>query len=152
MKQLLNPAQLPYSGKIHFNTINRPSKIKQRPKLREWLLNVVIQEGYLLGELSINFCSDDHLLEINKTHLNHNYYTDIITFNLNEAGLICGDLYISIDRVADNATQHKTEYHTELNRVMVHGVLHLCGWNDKTKKQQAEIRKREDYYLSLLKV
>lgn len=103
-----------------------------------------------MGEISINLCSDDHLLQINKKHLNHDYYTDIITFELSENNEISGDLYISTDRVLDNAKQLNITFHVELNRVIIHGILHLCGYKDKTKAQQKEMREKENYYLSLL--
>ena len=106
--------------------------------------------GYNLGELSIIFCSDEYLIDINKRHLNHDYYTDIITFNYNIEKNLNGDLFISVDRVKDNASAFNENFNMELFRVIIHGVLHLCGFNDKTTKEQKEMRQKENHYLSLI--
>lgn len=141
---------LPYSGEIMFNDIDLKTNFKNRTEIKKWIKKSVIKEGYKLGELSFNFCSDEELLKINIEHLNHNFYTDIITFELNEDGVVIGDIYISIDRVKDNAKQQGTTFTNELMRVLIHGVMHLCGYKDKTKKDAALMREKEDYYLSLL--
>ncbi len=141
---------LPYSGEIMFNDIDLKTNFKNRTEIRTWITKSIKKEGYKLGELSFNFCSDEELLKINIEHLNHDFYTDIITFELNEDDVIIGDIYISIDRVKDNAKQQGTTYTNELMRVLIHGVLHLCGYKDKTKKDAALMREKEDYYLSLL--
>lgn len=141
---------LPYSGEIMFNDIDLKTNFKNRTEIRTWIAKSIKKEGYKLGELSFNFCSDEELLKINVEHLNHDFYTDIITFELNEEDVIIGDIYISIDRVKDNAKQQGTTYTNELMRVLIHGVLHLCGYKDKTKKDAALMREKEDYYLSLL--
>lgn len=117
----------------------------------QWISKCIDLQGFNLSEISIIFCSDDYLLEINKTHLNHNYYTDIITFNYNEDRQIEGDLFISIDRVKENATENGVEFMNELQRVMIHGVLHLCGQNDKTEEEQAEMTRKENLMLDELK-
>ena|SRR5690554_72234 len=116
----------------------------------DWYEQVVQKEGKTLGDLSIVFGTDEWLLEQNKTFLNHDYYTDIITFDYCEMNFISGDLLISIDRVYDNAVQYNVSRETELNRVLVHGLLHLCGYGDKSEKEIEIMRKKEDYYLSLL--
>lgn len=139
-----------YSGDIHFNALSNATIIKQKRLLRSWIINTIKSEGYQPGEISYNFCSDKQLLEINKKHLKHNFYTDIITFELNEGKYIIGDIYISIDRVKDNAKTHHATITNELHRVMIHGVLHLCGHKDKTAKDSKAMREKEDYYLSLL--
>lgn len=141
---------LPYSGEIMFNDIDLKTNFKNRTEIKKWIKKSVIKEGYKLGELSFNFCSDEELLKINIEHLNHDFYTDIITFELNEDGVVIGDIYISIDRVKDNAKQQGTIFTNELMRVLIHGVMHLCGYKDKTKKDAALMREKEDYYLSLL--
>lgn len=141
---------LPYSGEIMFNDIDLKTNFKNRTEIKKWIKKSVIKEGYKLGELSFNFCSDEELLKINIEHLNHNFYTDIISFELNEDGVVIGDIYISIDRVKDNAKQQGTTFTNELMRVLIHGVMHLCGYKDKTKKDAALMREKEDYYLSLL--
>ncbi len=117
----------------------------------QWISKCIDLQGFNLSEISIIFCSDDYLLEINKTHLNHNYYTDIITFNYNEDRQIEGDLFISIDRVKENALENGVEFMNELQRVMIHGVLHLCGQNDKTEEEQAEMTRKENLMLDELK-
>lgn len=141
---------LPYSGEIMFNDIDLKTNFKNRTEIKKWIKKSVIKEGYKLGELSFNFCSDEELLKINIEHLNHDFYTDIITFELNEDNVVIGDIYISIDRVKDNAKQQGTTFTNELMRVIIHGVMHLCGYKDKTKKDAALMREKEDYYLSLL--
>lgn len=108
------------------------------------------KEGFGMGPLSYCFCSDDHLLEINKEYLQHNYYTDIITFDLSDgASSIEGDIYISVDRVKENAKNMGVSTRMELMRVMVHGLLHLMGYKDKTPGQKSKMRKQEDLYLLL---
>lgn len=113
-------------------------------KLVEYLVN---NENYSLGDFSIIFCSDKYLLEINKKYLNHDYYTDIITFNYNEGKLISGDLFISIDRILENAHNFAVSNAHELLRVIFHGTLHLVGYNDKTEEEIKIMREKENYYL-----
>jgi probable rRNA maturation factor len=136
---------------ITFNSIDVTSSIQGKKEMVRWLNQVINNEGMELGFISISFCSDKHLLEINKSALQHNYYTDIITFQLNEKNeAIEGDLYISIDRVKDNAKTLGIKWGEELKRVIIHGVLHLCGYKDKTKKDIELMRKKENECLSLL--
>jgi rRNA maturation RNase YbeY len=113
-----------------------------------WILDVVTDNQFELNELSYVFCSDEYLLEMNKTHLDHDYYTDIITFNYNEGISLSGDLFISYDRVLDNAKELKVSVYDELCRVMVHGVLHLVGFDDKSEEDEKLMRIKEDYYLN----
>ena len=102
-------------------------------------------------ELSIIFCSDDGLLEINKQFLDHDYYTDIITFPIEETNTVFeAELYISIDRVRDNAQELGKTFENELNRVIIHGVLHLCGYGDKASEEITKMRSKEDFYINLL--
>ena len=119
-------------------------------QISSWLSSCIADLGYSLGELSIIFCSDEYLLEINKKHLNHDYYTDIVTFNYNVKKKLNGDLFISVDRVKDNASIFNENFNVELFRVIIHGVLHLCGFNDKTTNEQKEMRQKENHYLSLI--
>ncbi len=115
-----------------------------------WIKKVVEFHHKKLGELNYIFCSDDYILEINKQYLNHNYFTDIITFNYNDGDVISGDVFISLDTVRDNANEFsKGDFYEELDRVVIHGVLHLIGFNDKTDVDQIEMTKQEDYALSL---
>lgn len=116
--------------------------------LTEWLSDVVRSEGSVLGEITIVFMNDNELLEYNKEYLKHNYYTDIITFDYTEPGVVSGDLLISIDRVRDNASSLSQSFINELHRVCVHGVLHLLGYKDKTPEDQKDMRAKEDFYLN----
>lgn len=113
-----------------------------------WLEQVAKEEGFEIEAISIIFCSDEELLEMNKQYLQHDYYTDIITFDYSEEDeYLMGDLFISIDRIIDNAKHLNVEYLTELKRVCVHGVLHLCGYKDKSPSEELEMREKEEYYL-----
>lgn len=117
-----------------------------------WLNTVATIENKSIQSLNIILCSDEFLLSMNQRHLNHDYYTDVITFDLSEqSGLIEGEIYISVDRVKDNAVLLNQKFIDELHRVMVHGLLHLCGYKDETPVQQQTMRKKEDEYLLLRK-
>jgi probable rRNA maturation factor len=109
---------------------------------------VIRLNNHQTGHLSFVFCTDDYLLEVNKKFLNHDYYTDIITFDYNEFNSVSGDFIISIDRVKENALIHQCSFHLELYRVIIHGVLHLLGFSDKTETQQKKMRVLEDRYLA----
>lgn len=136
---------------IEFNKTNLAFELKNKTKIRTWIEDTIKKEGYQLEHLSYIFCDDKYLLKLNKEYLNHDTYTDIITFDYREKkGIINGEIYISIDRVKANAKDFKMGFSNELHRVMIHGVLHLCRYKDKTPKQQAEMRAKEDYYLSHL--
>ncbi len=113
-----------------------------------WLSDVCALHEKQLGELSLVFCSDDYLLEMNRTHLDHDYYTDIITFDYCEEGCVSGDLFISVDRVRENAGPYSSTFERELFRVVVHGVLHLIGFKDKSEEDEMEMRRQEDVALS----
>lgn len=115
-----------------------------------WIDQAIQQEAYHLEGLNYIFCSDDYLLGVNQEYLNHDYYTDIITFdNSQEETTVEGDLFISIDRVRDNASQMGKDFNEELRRVMIHGVLHLMGYKDKTEAEERTMREKENAYLSL---
>jgi probable rRNA maturation factor len=115
-----------------------------------WFLRVVQNENKELGDVNLIFCSDEYLLSINQEHLNHDYYTDIITFDYSIENTVSGDLFISYDRVKDNAETLKTDTQTELYRVCVHGLLHLCGYKDKSEEDEAIMRSKEDEALRLI--
>ena len=134
---------------IEFHSEDIPFQLRERRNLRDWLIRVITNEKHEPGAISYVFCSDDHLLEMNKSYLEHDYYTDIITFDYVEEKQVSGDLFISIDRVRDNAKSLSHSVRDELHRVMVHGLLHLLGYHDKTEAEQAEMRSKEDYYLTL---
>ncbi len=111
---------------------------------------LVETEGCDLGEITIVFCTDEELLELNKQHLSHDYFTDIITFNYNDGKTLSGDLFVSTDRILDNAKQLEVPFTEELHRVCYHGVLHLVGYNDKTDADCLLMREKENYYLNKL--
>lgn len=135
---------------IYFHYEDTSFRPRSITRLKNWLKRVAKKEGYSIKELNYIFCSDTYLLSINKEHLNHNYFTDIITFDNSEETLhIEGDIFISIDRVKDNASVFKQPYNTELKRVMVHGLLHLMGYKDKNGEDKNRMRKKEDHYLLL---
>jgi rRNA maturation RNase YbeY len=115
-----------------------------------WITQVIENNKNNVGELTYIFCSDEYLLEINKQYLQHDYFTDIITFNYCEGDTISGDLFISVDTVLDNAKTFGVDYLTELNRVIIHGVLHLIGFDDKCDEDQEEMTRQENLSLELL--
>jgi len=120
-----------------------------KTKLKSFINELFIQEGKILEELGYIFCSDEYLLKINQQFLQHDYYTDIITFDISERKRsVKGEIYISVDRVKDNARQLGETAFNEFLRVIFHGALHLSGYMDKTKSQQKMMRDKEDYYLS----
>ena len=114
-----------------------------------WLRFVAEAEAKRIGDVNIIFCSDPYIQDVNINYLGHDYYTDIITFDYVEGNVLSGDLFISIDSVRENASFYGAEFPTELRRVMVHGLLHLIGYDDHTPEEQKEMRSKEDYYLSL---
>lgn len=135
--------------KITFHSVDTAFTLKDQRKIKNWIENLIASQQKITGEISYVFCSDEYLLSVNKEHLNHDYYTDIITFDYCENKLISGDLFISIDRIKENAKQYNTSNKNELHRVMAHGVLHLLGFKDKTVKDAKKMREMEDYSLNL---
>jgi rRNA maturation RNase YbeY len=125
----------------------RPIKI-HRNHIKESIKNLINKELKLPGDLTVILCSDKYLLKINIEYLQHNYFTDIITFNYVDGNVISGDLFISIERVKENSAEFNTSLIKELYRVMFHGVLHLIGYNDKTADEKIVMREKEDLYLS----
>lgn len=117
-------------------------------RLSRWIISVIESEGKIPGAVSFIFCSDEYLLKMNIEHLQHDFYTDIITFDYCEGPVISGDLFISVDRVKENASEMHVSFEDELHRVMVHGVLHLLGYGDKTEAEQLAMREREDKHLA----
>ena len=116
--------------------------------LKTFIESIFKKEKRKLSSIIYVFCSDKRLLEINRQFLNHDFYTDIITFDLSGPGSIEAEIYISVDRVKGNAKNIGTSFKSELRRVIFHGVLHLCGYRDKTKAEKTEMRKKEEFYLS----
>jgi probable rRNA maturation factor len=134
---------------IHFFSEEVPFTLKQKLLVRSWIKQTIDSEGYKLGELSFIFASDDYILNINKEYLNHDTYTDIITFdNSDVEKLIVGDIFISIDRVRENSKKFNVAECDELHRVMIHGTLHLLGYPDKGKEAKKVMTAKEDHYLS----
>ena len=124
-------------------------QFKGRRLTNQWLKLVAESEIRRLGNISVVFCSDEYILEMNLRYLQHDYYTDIITFDYCEGDVLNGDLVISVDSVRENAAFFGVEFEEELNRVIVHGILHLIGYDDHTDAESAVMRSKENYYLSL---
>ena len=124
-------------------------ELKGKALNNRWLKMVAESEVKKLGPLSIIFCSDNYILDINIKYLQHDYFTDIITFDYCEGNLVSGDLFISIDSVRENALHYNVKFEDELDRVMVHGLLHLIGYDDHTPEETALMRQKEDYYISI---
>lgn len=138
-------------AKINFRTGDRPFLFQNKTGLKSFIESIFKKEKKILGGIQYIFCSDDMLLKINQDFLQHNYYTDIITFGLNDPGQpIEAEIYISIDRVKDNANQLGVSFQNEMMRVLFHGALHLCGYKDKTKSEILSMRAKEDHYLQLI--
>ena len=122
--------------------------LKKKNAIKKWIRSTILAENQKLNELTFIFCSDEYLLNINKSYLNHDTYTDIVTFdNSEKPGFLTGDIFISIDRIRDNAKKFKVSEVDELHRVMIHGVLHLLGYSDKTKAAKVKMTGKEDEYL-----
>tara|TARA_B100000768_G_scaffold147638_1_gene141267 strand:+ start:7693 stop:8070 length:378 start_codon:yes stop_codon:yes gene_type:complete len=114
----------------------------------KWLKKSVNSLGFTIGELSFIFCSDEYIKKINIKYLNHDFFTDVITFDYSKEKMLFGDVYISIERVKENSKTYKSSFNEEMFRVIIHGVLHLCGFNDKTKEEKSLIRSKENDFLS----
>ena len=124
--------------------------LTERTRLKSFVEAIFKKEKKKLQHLQYIFCSDNYLLDINKTYLNHDFYTDIISFDLSDKGEpTLGEIYISVERVIDNANNFDSSFKEEIHRVIFHGALHLCGYKDKSPKEEIEMRKMEDKYLSL---
>jgi|SRR5690554_463517 len=134
---------------ISFQADSIDFDLDQKDAVRQWLLQAIVTEGFDVGEIAYVFTSDKSLLEINQKYLNHDTYTDIISFDYTEGKTISGEIYISLERVRDNALKYSVNSIKELHRVMIHGILHLCGYSDKDSDLKAVMTGREDYYLSL---
>ena len=131
---------------IHFFYENISENIDEN--LKNWIENIIISEGKKLGEINYIFCDDEYLLKINQDFLDHDYYTDIITFDQVRGKTISGEIFVSLQRIKDNASLISKNYEEEKKRVIAHGILHLCGYKDKTEEEQKTMRAKEDFYLS----
>ncbi len=136
---------------IYFHSEEISFVLKHKKKVREWLADLIEDQSQAPGDLNYIFCSDEYLLQVNREHLDHDYYTDIITFDYCENGTVSGDLFISVDRIKENAKEFGKTQENELHRVMAHGLLHLLGYKDKTEKEANEMRQMEEYALNLRK-
>lgn len=132
---------------IQFASQNILFVLNNKKAIKEWIKKVVVAEKKQVGQINYVFLSDSDLLKLNIEFLNHKTYTDIITFDYNAGEKVNADIFISVDRVRENASKFQTTFMDELHRVMVHGILHLCGYKDKTKKHRTEMRQREEYWL-----
>lgn len=134
---------------IHFFSEDISFVLKKKTQLRTWIKDTVISEGKKLKELNFIFCSDNYLLEINQQYLKHNTYTDIITFDSSDtANEITGDIFISVERVKENALKYSVTEVDELHRILIHGTLHLIGYKDKTKAHKLLMTEKEELYLA----
>ena len=136
--------------RISFQTQDIKLVLKEKNKIRSWIVDSIKNEGKKMGDIAYIFCSDEYLLGINQQYLHHDDYTDIITFDYTEGERISGDIFISVERIVENSSQLKTPHEEELHRVMIHGVMHLCGYKDKRPKDRAQMTVKENQYLGLL--
>ena len=139
---------------IYFHTEDIKFTLKKKTILKKWIASTINKKKRLLGELNIVFCSDDFLLDINKQYLQHDTLTDIVTFDYSKEDIqipVSGDIFISIDRVKENAKKFSKDFESELHRVIIHGTLHLLGYKDKTKPHKLEMTNQEDRCLKELK-
>ena len=127
----------------------KPPKIAKR-KINNWIKSVASNYDKTIGEIAYIFCDDSKILEINKTYLQHDYYTDIITFDYCEGDVLNGDIFISLDTVSSNAKEFDVTFDEELHRILIHGILHLCGHTDKTPESRLEMTRKEDEALQMI--
>ena len=134
---------------ISYHFENTDFVFRERDLNNRWLRTVAESEMKRIGNIAIIFCSDGYLLDVNRKYLGHDYFTDIITFDYCEGERLSGDLFISVDSVRENAVEYGTEFANELNRVMVHGLLHLIGYDDHTEEDVKTMREKENHYLEI---
>ncbi len=135
---------------INFHYIDQPKFNWKVNSIKKWMHDIAIQENFKIQDLSYVFCTDEYLLDINVQHLNHNTFTDIITFDLSNDPnhpSIEAEIYISVDRVHENSFKFEKNFNNELSRVLAHGILHLCGYKDKSDSEQKIMREKEEYYI-----
>lgn len=136
---------------ILYNFQDTKFVFKYKSLNNRWLRMVAESEIRRIGDITIIFCSDNYILDINRKYLGHDYFTDIITFDYCSGNVLSGDLFISVDSVKENSVEYGTEFEDELNRVIVHGILHLIGYDDHTEEDVKVMREKENYYLDLRK-
>ncbi|MDR2286993.1 MAG: rRNA maturation RNase YbeY [Prevotellaceae bacterium] len=138
---------------IGFYSEGAPFPLKGKKwSVKKQIVSLIEMENRKAGDLCFVFCTDDYLLEINKKHLDHDYYTDVITFDYTTDNAVSGDIFISVERVTENAAEFDVSFNHELSRVMYHGVLHLCGYNDKSDDEKQTMQKKEDFYLKTFSI
>lgn len=115
---------------------------------KKWLEEIILSEEKKIGDINYIFCDDEYLLKINQDYLQHDYYTDIITFDSVKGKTISGEIFVSLQRISDNASTLSKNYEEELRRVLAHGILHLCGYKDKSEAEEQEMRSKEDFYIA----
>ena len=125
-------------------------EITLNPGLSKWLESLILSEHKKIGDINYIFCDDEYLLQVNRDYLQHDYYTDIISFDYVKGKTISGDIFVSLPRVSENAESMSKDFTSELHRVLAHGVLHLCGYKDKTEEEITEMRNKEDFYIKQL--
>lgn len=118
------------------------------PNTAPWLEDLILSENKKPGEINYIFCDDEYLLKVNQDYLHHDYYTDIITFDYVKGKTISGDIFVSLPRVRENASSLENDIESELRRILAHGILHLCGYKDKTDQERSTMRKKEDFYIN----
>ena len=131
---------------IQFFYENLPESVNT--KYTTWLKDIILSEDKKLGEINYIFCDDEYLLKVNQDYLQHDYYTDIITFDYVKGKTISGEIFVSLQRISDNASTLSKNYEEELRRVLAHGILHLCGYKDKTEEEEQLMRNKEDFYIA----
>ena len=136
---------------INFFSEDISFKLSDKKKIKNWIKDLIEKYSYRVGDINYIFTSEDKILEINNQYLNHNYFTDIITFPYTDGQIISADIFISIPTVQSNAESFNESFLNELNRVIVHGVLHLIGFNDNTETENKRMREQENHWLSILK-
>jgi probable rRNA maturation factor len=139
---------MPSQSKVCFFYQGVKVTLQHRTRLKNYILSIFKKEGKKLLSINYIFCTDKALLEINRQFLSHDFYTDIITFDLSDANEVQAEIYISVDRVKDNAKKLGVSFKSEMHRVIFHGVLHLCGYMDKSKQDKEQMRRMENFYLS----
>ena len=139
------------SSLIQFFTEEVDFTPEYEPQLREWIVNAISSEGFDAGVINIIFCNDEYLSELNQRFLERDTLTDVIAFDYHEKDNdVSGDIFISVERTRENALKYRQSFEQETRRVIIHGLLHLCGYGDKTPEEKSQMTAKEDYYLSLL--
>ena len=126
-------------------------ELENEAQYEDWISRIIESEGFDEGEINYIFCDDDYLLKVNQDYLDHDYYTDIITFDYVKGKTISGDIFVSLPRILDNASTLSQNFESEFNRVLAHGILHLCGYKDKTEEEKIQMRAKEDFYINQFK-